>query len=44
MRYIYCKLVTFEEFEKMIMNGEVVPTINPSYNLMKEFVKTLQNI
>ena len=31
------KLVTFEEFDKMIMTGNVVPSINPSYSLMKNF-------
>lgn len=31
------KKVTFEEFDKMIENGEVVPTINPSYNLLKNY-------
>ncbi len=31
------KLVTFSEFDKMIENGEVVPSINPSYSLMKNF-------
>lgn len=31
------KLVTFKEFDKMIENGEVVPSINPSYDLMKNF-------
>lgn len=31
------KLVTFEEFDKMIENGKVVPSINPSYSLMKNF-------
>lgn len=31
------KLVTFEEFDKMIMKGNVVPSINPSYSLMKNF-------
>lgn len=31
------KLVTFEEFDRMIENGEVVPSINPSYSLMKNF-------
>lgn len=33
------KMVTFEEFDKMIENGEVVPSINPSYHLLKNFVK-----
>ena len=31
------KKVTFEEFDKMIENGEVVPTINLSYNLLKNY-------
>ena len=31
------KKVTFEEFDKMIENGEVVPTINTSYNLLKNY-------
>lgn len=31
------KSVTFEEFDKMIENKEVVPTINPSYNLLKNY-------
>lgn len=31
------KLVTFEEFDKMIEKGEVVPSINPSYSLLKNF-------
>ena len=31
------KNVTFEEFDKMIENKEVVPTINPSYNLLKNY-------
>ncbi len=31
------KLVTFEEFDKMIESGKVVPSINPSYTLMKNF-------
>ncbi len=31
------KLVTFKEFDKMIENGEVVLSINPSYDLMKNF-------
>lgn len=35
----YVKLVTFEEFDKMIENEEVVPSINPSYSLMKNFCK-----
>ena len=31
------KLVSFEEFDKMIESGKVVPSINPSYSLMKNF-------
>ena len=31
------RLVTFEEFDKMIENGDVVPSINPSYSLIKNF-------
>ena len=31
------KLVTFEEFDEMIKNGKVVPSINPSYALVKNF-------
>ena len=31
------KNVTFEEFDKMIENKEIVPTINPSYNLLKNY-------
>lgn len=31
------KLVTFDEFDKMIEDGKVVPSINPSYNLIKNF-------
>ena len=34
------KNVTFEEFDKMIENKEVVPTINPSYNLLKNYYNT----
>ena len=34
------KNVTFEEFDKMIENKEVVPTINPSYNLLKNNYNT----
>ena len=34
------KLVTFNEFENMIENNEVVPTINPSYNLLKNYFMT----
>lgn len=31
------KLVTFDELDSMISNGEVVPTINPSYALLKNY-------
>lgn len=31
------KLVTFEEFENMIEEGVVVPSINPSYLLIKNY-------
>lgn len=31
------KLVSFEEFDKMIESRNVVPSINPSYNLMRNF-------
>lgn len=31
------RLVTFEEFDEMIKNNKVVPSINPSYSLMKNF-------
>ncbi len=31
------KFVTFDEFDKMIENNEVVPTINPSYKLLKNY-------
>lgn len=34
------KLVTFDEFDKMIENNEVVPTINPSYMLLKNYFNT----
>ena len=37
------KLVTFEEFDKMIESGKVVPSINPSYSLMKNFSKCYMN-
>lgn len=33
------KLVTLEEFDEMIKSGEVVPSINPSYTLAKNFIK-----
>lgn len=31
------RLVTFEEFDEMIKENKVVPSINPSYYLMKNF-------
>ena len=31
------RLVTFEEFDKMIKGKKVVPSINPSYDLLKNF-------
>lgn len=34
------KLVSLEEFDKMIENGNVVPSINPSYSLMKNFINS----
>ena len=37
------KLVTFEEFDKMIENGKVVPSIKPSYSLMKNFNNCYMN-
>lgn len=33
------KLVTMEEFDHMIAQGIVVPSINPSYDLMKNYLK-----
>ncbi len=33
------KLVTMEEFDNMIEKGIVVPSINPSYDLMKNYLK-----
>lgn len=33
------KMVTFDEFDKMISNGEVVPSINPSYEMTKNYIK-----
>ncbi len=37
------KLVTFEEFDKMIEEKQVVPSINPSYDLMKNYCKLYMN-
>lgn len=34
------KLVTFDEFDEMIEKKEVVPTINPSYSLLKNYFNT----
>lgn len=34
------RLVTFEEFDKMIKEKKVVPSINPSYDLLKNFCNT----
>lgn len=34
------KWVTFDEFEQMIEKGEVVPSINPSYLLVKNYYNT----
>lgn len=31
------KKVTFKQFEEMLMSGEVVPTINPSYEILKRY-------
>ena len=33
------KLVTFEEFDKLIKDGNVVPSINPSYYLVKNYIE-----
>lgn len=33
------KFVAFEEFDKMIEEKQVVPSINPSYDLMKNYCK-----
>lgn len=33
------KLVAFCEFDKMIKSNEVVPSINPSYNLLKNYLE-----
>lgn len=32
------KLVSFDEFENMIKNDKVVPSINPSYEIFKEYL------
>lgn len=37
------KLVTFDEFDKMIDSGTVVPSINPSYSLLKNYIKNYIN-
>lgn len=37
------RLVTFEEFDEMIKDNKVVPSINPSYDLMKNFCKLYLN-
>ncbi len=37
------KLVTFEEFDKMIENEKVVPSIKPSYSLVKNFNNCYMN-
>ena len=37
------KLVTFEEFDRMIDGGKVVPSINPSYTLMKNYNNCYKN-
>ena len=31
------KFVTFDEFDNMINDSKVVPTINPSYTLLKNY-------
>ncbi len=36
-------LVSFEEFDKMINDGLVVPSINPSYELLKNYCKNYEN-
>lgn len=36
------KFVTFEKFDEMINNKEVVPTINPSYILLKNYCSTYE--
>lgn len=37
------KMVTFQEFDKMIKSGIVVPSINPSYYLIKNYLKNYNN-
>lgn len=37
------RLVTFEEFDQMIEDNKVVPSINPSYSLMKNFCDMYMN-
>lgn len=37
------KLVTFDEFDKMIDSGMVVPSINPSYTLVKNYIEKYVN-
>lgn len=37
------KLVTFDEFDKMIDSGIVVPSINPSYTLVKNYIEKYVN-
>ena len=37
------KLVTFEEFDNMIENEKVVPSIKPSYSLVKNFNNCYMN-
>ena len=38
------KLVTFENFDKMIEEGIAVPSINPSYELLKNYLTKYNNI
>lgn len=37
------KMVTFQEFDEMIKSGIVVPSINPSYYLVKNYLKNYNN-
>lgn len=37
------KLVTFDEFDKMIDSEMVVPSINPSYTLVKNYIEKYTN-
>lgn len=37
------KLVTFDEFDKMIDSEMVVPSINPSYTLVKNYIEKYAN-